>query len=524
VRLGTIGAKLAHIYLPLLVLAVAFVGLYSLANWFLVAPGLVPLDQEVANLWLPGALGVILAGVLIAPRLRVLKLSEKRNAPLLYQAAAMAVLIAPALFAQSYVTTASGALTHVKSADMIYSAPRTRYYAADVVCIDFKHPRVRRQSEVSGRNNEYLEFKIYVLTPVCSTAGRRVWIGFLYTDTIDNSDSRSFRESKYREFLQKSQKQYDDFDPARIRYLELLGRTADRRSYEKALAKDAAALQSPPIILIPHQDAFEARNGQKLAWTFYSFAIAAGVFLLLLLIPSLDREKLADARKPRGERAPSKPNTWLALLLPSRDAYGLALLVDINLAVFLAMVFCGLGVISFQSDDLLAWGGNYGPAIHGLGVYRLISCQFVHVGLLHIGSNLYGLLIGGVFLAPVVRKAGLIACYLACGLGGSIASLTMHPATVAVGASGAIMGLWGIALTLALLGDQRIAAARWVVVVNCLIFGGLTLAQGFANPEIDNAAHIGGLVTGVVIGLLTFLFSWGDKLEVRSGSRVPAAR
>ena len=55
-----------------------------------------------------------------------------------------------------------------------------------------------------------------------------------------------------------------------------------------------------------------------------------------------------------------------------------------------------------------AWGGNYGPAIHGLGVYRLISSQFVHGGLMHIASNMYGLVVGGLFLSPVLRKSGLI--------------------------------------------------------------------------------------------------------------------
>jgi membrane associated rhomboid family serine protease len=55
-------------------------------------------------------------------------------------------------------------------------------------------------------------------------------------------------------------------------------------------------------------------------------------------------------------------------------------------------------------------------------------------------NNLYGLLFAGLFLTPVVRKARLIACYLLCGLGGSIASVLVHPATMSIGALGAIFG------------------------------------------------------------------------------------
>jgi len=97
VGLRAIGYKLIYIFFPLLMLAAAFVGLYSFANWLLVAStGWVPLDRDVVNYWLPAVLGTILVGTLVAPRLRILRLSERRNIPFLYQAFAVVVLIAPA--------------------------------------------------------------------------------------------------------------------------------------------------------------------------------------------------------------------------------------------------------------------------------------------------------------------------------------------------------------------------------------------------------------------------------------------
>jgi membrane associated rhomboid family serine protease len=520
---GAIGSKLVHIFLPLLLLAVVFITLYSLANWLLVASGLLPLDQELANLWLPMLLSAILVGTLIAPRLRILKLSEKRNVPFLYQIFAAAVLFVPTCCAQYYVTTASGKLTHVKSADMVFSAPRTKYYAADTICLDRQNALVRNVNEVTGRNNENLELKIYVLTPPCADAGRPVWIGFIYHDTISNSESNELKESQYNDFLKRSQAEFDTFDPKSVRYLEALGPSADRRNFEKAVSKTGATPKSSPIILVPHQDAFESRNGETLPWTFYSFGIFAGVFLMMILIPSVDQQALADARNQGGERVRDESDTWLAFIVPRRDAYGLPVLIDVNLAVYLAMVFSGLGVMSFQVEDLRAWGANYGPAINGLGAYRLISSQFVHGGILHIASNMYGLVVGGLFLAPVLRKWGLIACYLVCGLGGSLASFMIHPEMTSVGASGAIMGLLGVLLMLAVLGDKRVAAGRSIIFVNCLIFGGLTLAQGAINPGIDNIAHIGGLTVGIVLGVLIWRLSWGAKPEAQSGGQDESA-
>jgi rhomboid protease GluP len=171
------------------------------------------------------------------------------------------------------------------------------------------------------------------------------------------------------------------------------------------------------------------------------------------------------------------------------------------------MAISGLGVMSFDRDDLLVWGANFRPAIHGIGVFRLITSQFVHGGLIHLANNLYGLLFAGVFLTPVAVNGRLIACYLLCGIGGSVASVLVHPATVSVGASGAIFGLFGILLMLVVFGDARLAKARKFIFLNAGIFVGLNLLIGAATPAIDNAAHLGGLLTGALIGVALFVLN-----------------
>ena len=110
---------------------------------------------------------------------------------------------------------------------------------------------------------------------------------------------------------------------------------------------------------------------------------------------------------------------------------------------------------------------------------RLISSQFIHGSILHLLNNMYALIFAGIALAPIVRKAGLIACYLLAGLGGSVASAVVHPATVSVGASGSIFGLFGVLLTLLALRDERIAQIRSFILVN---------SARFHSPPIIRAA------------------------------------
>jgi rhomboid protease GluP len=163
--------KLRRLFLPLIVLSVAFTVGYSFLNWLLVAKtSLIPLDEDIVDLWLPGALAWILVIVLIQPRLRFLKIRDKRsNLPFLYHFAAVAVVAVPALVAQGYVKRATGDVTYVGDADRIATSPPTKFYVADKICMHLDKPTSHGFAAITGKGNNFLDFDFYVLTPICST-------------------------------------------------------------------------------------------------------------------------------------------------------------------------------------------------------------------------------------------------------------------------------------------------------------------------------------------------------------------
>ena len=507
-----IDTKLRRIVLPLIVLSSVFTLGYSFLNWLLVAKtDFIPLDEDVVDLWLPGALAWILVIILIQPRLRFLKIRDKRNnLPFLYHFAAVALVAVPALVAQGYVKTATGDVTHVRDGDRIATSPRTKFYVADNICMHLDKPTSHGFAAITGKGNNFLKFDFYVLAPICSTtaessAPRQVWLGFKYHHSMSNSASDAEKNNAYDLFVRESLQAFTAEDPQRYKYLETLGRNSDRKRYEKTL-QIADYRVSAPFILIPHLEPFEQRTGDRFVWLLAAFTIGSLVWLIMVMIPSLDRTRMASAAKPTDPARP--PGSFVRdLFIPTPKLYGLPILIDTNIVVFLVMALSGLGVMSFDRDDLLVWGANFRPAIHGIGVFRLITSQFVHGGLIHLANNLYGLLFAGMFLTPVALNGRLIASYLLCGLGGSIASVLAHPATVSVGASGAIFGLFGILLTLVLFGDARLAEARKFIFINAGIFVGLNLLIGAATPAIDNAAHLGGLLTGALIGVALFVLN-----------------
>jgi rhomboid protease GluP len=154
-----------------------------------------------------------------------------------------------------------------------------------------------------------------------------------------------------------------------------------------------------------------------------------------------------------------------------------------------------------RGDVLIALGAKYGPAIIVGGQWwRLVTSIFLHAGLLHIAFNLWCLFDLGPQVETLFSTPKFIVLYLTTGVAGFVVSLWWSPYGLSVGASGAILGLIGILIGVSFhhghLGKMyRGQLWRWVIYI--LIFG---LLSGLFGLGVDNAAHIGGLICGLLLG------------------------
>ncbi|KAB2970579.1 rhomboid family intramembrane serine protease [Zoogloea sp.] len=176
-------------------------------------------------------------------------------------------------------------------------------------------------------------------------------------------------------------------------------------------------------------------------------------------------------------------------------------LVLINGLVFALLALSGHGVMQIPSELLIRFGGNLAPLVQKGEVWRLGTALFLHGGLLHVGLNMLALYQAGQVVERLFGRAGFILIYGLAGLLGNVASLWWKQGPVSVGASGAIFGVYGALL--AYLSVQRGSVPGEVfkeMRSGTLGFIGYSLFAGFALPGIDNAAHLGGLLAGLVLG------------------------
>jgi rhomboid protease GluP len=167
------------------------------------------------------------------------------------------------------------------------------------------------------------------------------------------------------------------------------------------------------------------------------------------------------------------------------------------------MAIGGIDLFSPTGIDIINWGANFGPLTLSGDWWRLVTCVFVHIGIIHLAFNMYALYMVGVYLEPMLGKTRYIVAYLCTGVFASLASIWWHSTPVpSAGASGAIFGMYGVFL--ALLSTNLIPKQiRNGLLQSIGIFIVYNLVYGLKSG-VDNAAHIGGLLSGFVIGYLYF--------------------
>ncbi|MBN3583738.1 rhomboid family intramembrane serine protease [Algoriphagus aestuarii] len=208
------------------------------------------------------------------------------------------------------------------------------------------------------------------------------------------------------------------------------------------------------------------------------------------------KEKQPDSfskKKPRIDN-------FLSIFYPTEGYFVTPILIIINLLVFSAMVVSGVHFLIPHGQDLLNWGANYLPATLNGQVWRLLTSIFLHIGILHLILNMYALLYIGILLEPILGKSRFLFAYLLSGITASLVSIQWNQLHISAGASGAIFGMYGVFLAL-LISNFLEKSVRKAFLSSIVVFVGYNLLVGL-NPEsqIDNAAHIGGLICGIIAG------------------------
>ncbi|XP_059642545.1 RHOMBOID-like protein 2 [Cornus florida] len=236
----------------------------------------------------------------------------------------------------------------------------------------------------------------------------------------------------------------------------------------------------------------------------------------------------------------SKETQWTSWLVP--------MIVVANIAMFVVIMYVNncpknnferdcvakfLGRLSFEplrdnplfgpsSSTLEKLGAlEWNKVVHGDQTWRLITCIWLHAGVIHLLANMLSLVFIGIRLEQQFGfvRVGLI--YLLSGFGGSILSSLFIQRSISVGASGALFGLLGAMLS-ELLTNWTIYTNKAAALFTLVVIIVINLAVGIL-PHVDNFAHIGGFMSGFLLGFILLprpQFGWLERRHLPANATV----
>ena len=496
--LKDIKIKLKEIYIPFLCIAIGTILFYNFFRWtFDIQLGWIPLKKDLLNFWIPAFLPWVPVLIWLRRRIRILAVRGKQdNGHFGYQFAMVIAIAIPIIISQNYIEKGSYELIEVAGANEIKSFKDEKYFKINAFKIDKDASLPYVTSLVSGKYDDKLTFYLYLSCPFQHI--ENVWYGLDYQKQISNNISALEKEEAYQRFLGDSEEAFKSHLFQNALYFEKLVHSDDRDRFVRAIKDEQAQrIEESQIILIPQLEAFDQRLGSTFFWIFASFGIGALILLIMIVVPKIDalERQHFKANKPLQE---DDLKSLVEFLDPRGEYKATSTLIFLNIIAFVIMTFYGISIDAPTSIELLEFGGNRRAEVIDGEYWRLFTCIFVHAGIFHLFMNLFGLGLAGSFLDPIINRTQLILSFILCGVFASLASICWYENTVSVGASGGVFGWYGLVLAFSFFkiypDDKREMA--WALVGLSV---GISFFYGLFN-NIDNAAHLGGLVSGFILG------------------------
>jgi rhomboid protease GluP len=508
--------KLQHI-LPTF-LAVTFGTVFGLGfiRWlFCLQFSIIDIKEEIWIIWLPLIFPWIPITLWLRQRFRILTFKDQDNGRFGFQMIAWLTIAAMLYISQAFLTTATGRLQKLSTINDIEKVEKSRYYKLTNFSIAKDYGGTYTDFRQSGKYNQYLNFDIFFVNPILKDTSERIngipkyWYGVNFNEEISNKISSEEKEKKYEAFFEECLKKMSTYEFHTLDHFERKPTSDDRQNYLKAVeARTKQTADDSFIVLEPIKKKYEDRNGNKFAWIFGSFGIGLSVLLFALIWPGYsetERKRFLAGKKPKQDDIVDMLN----YLVPKGHHFATSIILDLNILIFLLMVFSGVHILSPNGMELLQWGANRRFETTGGEWWRLLTSMFLHGGIMHLFLNITGLVIAAIFVEPLLGRKNYFILYILSGLCGSVASIWWYPNTISVGASGAIFGLYGAILGL-LLTNAFPKGGKKGILLMIGIYVGINLLWGLTGG-IDNAAHIGGLLSGALIGIILYKLDGGQK-------------
>ncbi|NML37229.1 rhomboid family intramembrane serine protease [Chitinophaga sp. G-6-1-13] len=475
-------ARIKTFFLPFIVALLLFTAIYSLLNWWLFTHlAIFPVEESVLDTMLPLVLAFVPAWYWIWPRIALLELRHDRS-DMLYYLVVYIGLALPVILTQHYIRNEKQTLLQLQTMAEISQRPAEAYQVKQWY-VAKQDASVWTNVSIEGKHGSLFVFSMYVTVPVFTAPGDTItgkclaWYGIKYHTSMSNRLSDEEKGARCDDFLQRSWQRFQEKNVYSCTYLERPGYTSERANFRNAANLNKRYSYAEDILLLPMRQPFAARTGGLLWWLLSALLIFSGIWLMVCLKTPLKQPE-------------SKPVISLAQRWHPATAI---LCWFIGSSLFIA------GQHSPGPNELIFWGASSRPLLAHGQWWRLLTNLFLNITALQ-GFYIVTLYLAGYILEPVIRGKRFLFAWLLSGMAGSLLSVMVYPDRLSFGASGAILGIWGVILMFIF--RKKFSQDIGVILLYAMAVAGLVvlfLILGFKGSS-DSVADMGGLLAGLMIG------------------------
>ncbi len=455
------------------------------------------LKEELINYWIPVGLTCLVILLLLRPRIHLLYVNwSNKKGYSFYQFVAFLIIGVPFIMLQINIDCLGYGLVKVDNVNKIESLKGEKYFEIASYSAEPDHLFEYTDANYSGRHNSTLNFNYYGAIPFqTENALPKYWFCYSTSSSVSSSSTQRTKDNTYTSFVNDARNQIRKKSKDSVTYFERILYSNDQDGFLNALGDNVITkLGNSPVFLKPQTGAFAERKGSSLKP--FVIALIAGhlIFFLMLFMPTLNNSAVARFKSAGGFS--QNDISFFKEIRPRKGFFATHILFALNLIIFICMVLVGSDVINPGVKTLVQWGGVQKGLIESGEYYRLITANFIHSGLFHLITNMAGLVIVGIFLESDIKPLRTFLIYILTGIASAYSVVYMSGDAVSVGASGAIMGMFGCMF--GLLAFKKSDPSNWLI----LIFIGLpTLLFGLLIPGINNAAHFTGFISGFLLSI-----------------------
>ena len=484
----------------LLILITGILALGLIRTVMEVRSGMELLSEEGWEIWAPASYAFICWFIFLRRKINILRLDTKKFEGLwpTHMLIILAIIV-PLGMSSAYVRNAFSKQIRISSIDEIEPHKKFQWYCIDHPSIEPSVVAGDQFAQVSGKHSDKLHYESYFLSPSGTKLknGTIVWIGKRYSMSMSNHENEDYKSRAWEAHWNESANSFRSDILMEKGCLKPVPPGEDRNRYLKAIRRFSFYEKKDHIIFERTHEQITG-NLETMRTTFLiGSSISLFVVSLIFLLVNVQKGKLNEyLRNPSLIGKNEKEIVDVILLRTPLKA--LPVIAAINLILFFIMMCKTSSFAHFDSTDLYDMGGLTQDFVKDREYWRIVSSMFLHSGFLHVMNNMVMFVLFAMFMESVLGSWKFSLLYFTCGiLAGVVSVFTNH--AVNVGASGAIFGLVGWALAQRLIYKNHDFSQGLFLIG--LIFGVVNLIFGFILPNVNNYAHLTGLITGAVLSI-----------------------